>query len=149
LNVEELTALLGGWEGYVLGTVGRVEPVGEQGHFKPEIWLELRPLAERRKCCSGCGQGWIKSMISRSDGFASCRLWEPRRGCARGFGHPSVQFILPGAMPPNDENVRFVCAEAKNQSKGPWESTVKACTLPRRLSGPDREALWRPRLRGW
>jgi hypothetical protein len=42
LNVEELTALLGGWEGYVLGTVGRVEPVGEQGRFKPEIWLELR-----------------------------------------------------------------------------------------------------------
>ena len=56
MNVEELTALLGGWEGYVLGTVGRVEPDEEQGRFKPEIWLELLPLAERRKCCSGCGQ---------------------------------------------------------------------------------------------
>lgn len=56
MNVEELTALLGGWEGDVLGTVGRVEPDEEQGRFKPEIWLELRPLAERRKCCSECGQ---------------------------------------------------------------------------------------------
>lgn len=30
-------------------------------------------------------------------------------------------------MPPKDENARFVCAEAKNQSNGPWESAVEAC----------------------
>lgn len=56
MNVEELTALLGGWEGYVLGAVGRLEPEADEGRSEEEIWLELRPCADRRKCCSGCGQ---------------------------------------------------------------------------------------------
>ena len=56
MNVEELTALLGGWEGYVLGTVGRLEPDADEGRSEEEIWLELLPAAKRRKCCSGCGQ---------------------------------------------------------------------------------------------
>jgi hypothetical protein len=55
LNVEELTALLGGWEGYVLGAVGRLEPDEDEGRSEEEIWLELLPAAKRRKCCSGCG----------------------------------------------------------------------------------------------
>jgi transposase len=56
LNKEELTALLGGWEGYVLGTVGRMEPDEEQGRNEPEVWLELWPCAGRQKHCGGCGQ---------------------------------------------------------------------------------------------
>lgn len=56
MNAKELTALLGGWEGYVLGTVGRLPPDAQQGRSREEIWLELCPVAERRKYCSGCGQ---------------------------------------------------------------------------------------------
>lgn len=56
MNKVELTALLGGWEGYVLGTVGRLEADKSQGRREPEIWLELWPVARRRKCCGGCGQ---------------------------------------------------------------------------------------------
>ncbi|HWB14711.1 MAG TPA: ISL3 family transposase [Pirellulales bacterium] len=56
MNVEELTALLGGWEGYLLGTASRLEPVADEGRSEEEVWLELRPCADRRKCCSGCGQ---------------------------------------------------------------------------------------------
>jgi transposase len=56
LNKGELTALLGGWEGYSLGTVGRMEPDEAQGRNESELRLELWPGAKRRKCCSGCGQ---------------------------------------------------------------------------------------------
>jgi transposase len=47
---------LGGWEGYGLGTVGRWEADPEQERSGPEIWLELIPLRDRVKRCSGCGQ---------------------------------------------------------------------------------------------
>lgn len=52
MSPEQCIALLGGWEGYRVGTVGRFE-VGE-GRPRPEVWLELHP-DEGRLTCSGCG----------------------------------------------------------------------------------------------
>jgi transposase len=52
LTKEELNALLGGWEGYQLGTIGRVKP----GDSSEGIWIELLPRADRVKLCSGCQQ---------------------------------------------------------------------------------------------
>lgn len=53
---QELTALLGGWEGYTLGTVGRLEANELQERPEPELWLELLACPERSKRCSGCGE---------------------------------------------------------------------------------------------
>ena len=50
----EITALLGGWEGFELTQVRR-EPVGESGQA-PRIVLELRPLPNYPKRCSRCGE---------------------------------------------------------------------------------------------
>ena len=52
LAKEQLIELLGGWEGYQLGTVGR-QPSRDGSE---ELWLELLPRDRRRKICSGCGQ---------------------------------------------------------------------------------------------
>lgn len=52
LAKEQLSDLLGGWEGYQLGTVGRRKRLDGN----EEIWLELLPQDQRRKVCSGCGQ---------------------------------------------------------------------------------------------
>ena len=43
---DQLSELLGAWEGYRLGTVGRV---------KGEVWIELVPESRRTMVCSGCG----------------------------------------------------------------------------------------------
>ena len=43
------TQLLGGWEGYELGTVGRVKQDEHE-----VVWIELLPYADRLKLCSGC-----------------------------------------------------------------------------------------------
>jgi transposase len=53
LCTEELTALLGGWEGYRLGTVGRFE-AGDKGPT-PQVWIELLPDYRRAMVCSACG----------------------------------------------------------------------------------------------
>lgn len=54
LTKEQLSVLLGGWEGYQLGTVGRrVHPSDPE---RAEVWLELLPRADRLKVCSGCSQ---------------------------------------------------------------------------------------------
>ncbi|MDQ3224920.1 MAG: ISL3 family transposase [Gemmatimonadota bacterium] len=55
MSREELTALLGGWEGYTLGTVGRVA-VGPEGGRREEIHLELLPVRDQARVCSGCGK---------------------------------------------------------------------------------------------
>lgn len=53
---DELNTLLGGWEGYALGTVDRLEADPVQGRLQPEVWIELLPLSNRVKQCSGCGE---------------------------------------------------------------------------------------------
>lgn len=51
LTKAELNQLLGGWEGYQLGTVGRAK----DSDGGPEVmWIELVPRADRVKVCSGC-----------------------------------------------------------------------------------------------
>jgi transposase len=55
LSDKDVTAILGGWEGYCLGTVGRFE-AGEDGRKRPEVHLELHPLPGHPRICSGCGQ---------------------------------------------------------------------------------------------
>jgi transposase len=55
LSKDELTALLGGWEGYTLGTVGRVE-VGPEGQKREEVHLELLPVRDHARICGGCGK---------------------------------------------------------------------------------------------
>ncbi len=53
LTKAELNALLGGWEGYELGTVGRIQ---ERPDAPEVMWIELVPRSNRSKVCSGCGQ---------------------------------------------------------------------------------------------
>ena len=48
---EEFTEVLGGWTGYRVSSVERVEA---EGH-RPEIRIELEIVAGRRRQCSGCG----------------------------------------------------------------------------------------------
>lgn len=54
MSKEQLTALLGDWEGYRIGTVGRFEP-GQKGPTA-QVWIELLPDPDHRMICSGCGQ---------------------------------------------------------------------------------------------
>jgi len=52
---KKLIDVLGGWEGYTLGTVGRIEPGAGRG-AGAEAWIELPPIWDRRRRCSGCGR---------------------------------------------------------------------------------------------
>jgi transposase len=52
LDKGELSRLLGGWEGYVLGTVGR--RVLDSG--RAEVWIELLPRPGHPRRCHGCGR---------------------------------------------------------------------------------------------
>jgi len=54
LSKQKITQLLGGWEGYRVGTIQRFD-TGED-HEHPKLWLELLPLKRRRMQCSGCGK---------------------------------------------------------------------------------------------
>lgn len=49
---DEITALLGGWEGFELTGVQREPP---SGNDPPRIVLELRPVPNYPKRCSRCG----------------------------------------------------------------------------------------------
>jgi transposase len=55
LTHEELSGLLGGWEGYTLEGMERKDPAPADARQRPEIWLELEPDPDRVKRCSGCG----------------------------------------------------------------------------------------------
>ena len=48
----ECTDVLAGWEGYRVGSVRRFE-AGERGRAA-EVWIELKPVRDRVKYCSGC-----------------------------------------------------------------------------------------------
>ncbi len=54
MSKEQLTALLGAWEGYRIGTVGRFE-AGQKGPTA-QAWIELLPDDDHPMRCSGCGQ---------------------------------------------------------------------------------------------
>lgn len=55
MSGTQITRLLGGWEGYRVGSVQRFE-AGDKGSSSAEVWIELLPLKRRRMRCSGCGQ---------------------------------------------------------------------------------------------
>jgi transposase len=54
LSRTQITALLGDWEGYKVGTIQRFE-AGQKGPTA-QVWIELRPEEGGRLICSGCGQ---------------------------------------------------------------------------------------------
>jgi transposase len=56
LTNDELTAVLGGWEGYRLLGVRRVEVDPEYSEAHPVIEIDMEPCADRVKRCSGCLQ---------------------------------------------------------------------------------------------
>ena len=60
MSKDEVIALLGGWEGCTLGTVGRVEVGPDNERRREEVHLELLPVRDHPRVCSGCGS------ISRS-----------------------------------------------------------------------------------
>jgi len=51
---DQLTRVLGRWEGYAIGTAQRFE-AGVKGP-RPQVWIELHPRPERTKVCDGCGE---------------------------------------------------------------------------------------------
>lgn len=54
LSTEQLTALLGEWEGYRIGTAQRFE-AGQKGPTA-QVWIELFPDPARPMVCSRCGR---------------------------------------------------------------------------------------------
>ena len=54
MRTNELTRVLGEWEGYQLGTAERFE-AGVKGE-RAEVWIELHRTGSRPGVCSGCGQ---------------------------------------------------------------------------------------------
>jgi transposase len=54
LTNNELTRLLGGWEGYRIAWIDRAEADPEQDRKTTELWIRLEPLPGRIKRCSGC-----------------------------------------------------------------------------------------------
>ncbi len=56
MTKEELTAVLGGWEGYQLLDMRRLGVDPEYSEAHPVIEIELEPCAGRVKRCSGCLQ---------------------------------------------------------------------------------------------
>ena len=50
----ELSAVLGGWEGYELVEIRRLGVAEERP--QAELRVTLRPSADRVKCCDGCGE---------------------------------------------------------------------------------------------
>lgn len=53
MSGEQCMALLGGWEGHSVGTVGRFE-AGDKGP-RAQVWIELHPKAEAPMRCHTCG----------------------------------------------------------------------------------------------
>jgi transposase len=56
LTNDELTELLGGWEGYRISDVRRIGVDAAYSEAHPVIEIELEPCADRVKRCSGCLQ---------------------------------------------------------------------------------------------
>ncbi len=56
MTKDQCIELLGDWEGYRLGTIGRVQDTEVAQPGEPEVWIELLPLANHKRRCSGCGK---------------------------------------------------------------------------------------------
>lgn len=53
MSPDERIALLGGWEGYRVGTAQRFE--ADETRRRPEVLIELHPRPGEGMACSGCG----------------------------------------------------------------------------------------------
>ena len=90
MSKQELTSVLGVWEGYELGTIQRFE-AGQQGK-RGQVWIELHPRADRRKRCSGCGdevqathdisERWVRDLPILGAETHLC-VWRCRVACPR------------------------------------------------------------------
>lgn len=54
MSGKDCSEVLGAWEGYRIGTVGRFEAGPDRP--RPEVWIELIPAKDRPLECSECGQ---------------------------------------------------------------------------------------------
>ena len=54
MSSNNISQLLGGWEGYRIGSIQRFDIGKEIPH--PELWIELLPDKRKKMQCSGCGQ---------------------------------------------------------------------------------------------
>ena len=94
MTESELSAVLGGWEGYAIFVVDRVEPEGQP----PQVWITLEPIPGRPAVCSGCQQKrltihdveyrWIRELPILD---ADCWLYVARRRVACPHCGPKVE----------------------------------------------------------
>ena len=59
MTKDQCIDVLGVWEGYDLGTVGRVEGQEARNADEPEVWIELLPDPDHPRRCSGCGRAGL------------------------------------------------------------------------------------------
>ena len=59
MTKDQCIELLGAWEGYVLGTVGRVKEDEAENPDDNEAWIELLPDRKHPRRCSGCGRSGL------------------------------------------------------------------------------------------
>ena len=75
---DEITDLLGGWEGFELVAVRREPATASQP--VPRIVLELQPLAKHPKRCSGVVKLSSRSTTRRSGACVICLFWSGKPG---------------------------------------------------------------------
>lgn len=90
MSRDEISRVLGGWEGYRVGAVERFE-AGVKGPTA-QVWIELLALGRRRMHCSGCGQAvskvhdhverWIQD-LPILDAQTHLLVWRRRVRCPR------------------------------------------------------------------
>jgi hypothetical protein len=85
-----MTRILGEWEGYQIGTVGRFE--GGQKGPTALVWFELVPIPGRPMFWNGCGQATPEvHETTERWGRDLCRSSTLRRTCWRPVGGSSVR----------------------------------------------------------
>lgn len=151
---KELIKILGGWEGYTLGSVGKVQVHASDP--APEVWIELFP-EKRPGRCSGCGatcerihdisERWVRELPVFGH---VCRLLVHRRRVwCDGCGGPKLEALTwmePWARHTNRfaESVARMCTVMTHkhvaQEYGIDRKTVKAIDkryLERTIGPPD------------
>lgn len=88
MSNEELSRVLGGWEGYRIGTCERFE-AGRKGPTA-EVWIELLAGASQAMVCSGCGrptgrlhdvtERWVRD-LPVLDAQTHLLVWRRRVAC--------------------------------------------------------------------
>lgn len=121
MSKEELSKILGGWEGYRLGSCERFA-AGRKGP-QAEVWLELMAVAGVEMVCSGCGrpttqlhdatERWVRD-LPILDAQTHLLVWRRRVACAH--CGPKLE-VLPWLEPYDRVTVRLA------------ESVARLCAL--------------------